>query len=204
VLRDGGLERETRLAVRQRREQEAEDAASGRELHQRSAVFALAGDDHDQLGEMLGELSDHRRDVGRARGVGHQYARLEVGQLAGDVIEIRSGRHRRAARGGLLDGFDQVRVAAQHQDRRVMRLLGAGAMRVELQIDLVGRAMCRPSVLSVGHTNPSFRGFHVCRLILLMQHGMTENCICLFQSSGVNCGAKTGRTAGIPEIPPPA
>ena len=70
------------------------------------------------------------------------------------MIEVRSGRNRRAARGGLLDGFDQVRVAAQDQDRRVMRLLRPRPMRVELQVDLVGRAVCRSGVLSIGHRTP--------------------------------------------------
>ena len=69
VLRDCGFERQTRLAVRQRREQEAEDAASGGQLHERSAVLALACNDHDQLGEMLSQLRHHRGDVGRARRV---------------------------------------------------------------------------------------------------------------------------------------
>ena len=90
VLRDGGFERQARLAVRQRREQETEDTASGGQLHQRRAVFALAGNDHDQLGEVLSELSHHRGDVGGARRIDDQHTGLQIGKLAGDVIEVRS------------------------------------------------------------------------------------------------------------------
>jgi hypothetical protein len=108
---------------------------------------------------MLSQLRHHGCDVGRARRIGDQDARLQVRQLAGHMIQIRSGGDRRAARGGLLDGFDQVRVAAQDQDGRVMRLIRARAMRVELQIDLVGRAMCRTSVRSIGHTTPPLGAF---------------------------------------------
>jgi hypothetical protein len=103
---------------------------------------------------MLGQLRHHRGDVGGARRVGDQHTRLQLRQLAGDMIEIRSGGDRRAARGGLLDGFHQIRVAAQDQDRRVMPLVRPGAMRVEFQIHLVCRAVCRTSVLSVGHRTP--------------------------------------------------
>jgi hypothetical protein len=108
---------------------------------------------------MLRQLRHHGGDIGRARRIGDQHTRLQVRQLAGHMIEVRSGRDRRAAWGGLLDGFNQVRVAAQDQDGRVMNLIRSGAMRVELQIDLVGRAMCRTGVRSIGHTTPPLGAF---------------------------------------------
>ena len=146
VLRNGGLQGEARLAMRQRRQQEAEDTAGGRELHQRGAVLALARDDDDQLREMLSELRDHGGHVGRAGGIGDQYAGLQVREFLGDMVQIGRMGDRRAARGGLLDGLHQIRVTAQDQNRRLVAFLGSSTLThvlsvVDFEIDLVLTAL---------------------------------------------------------------
>jgi transposase len=77
--------------VRQRREQKAEDAAGGSQLHQRSAVLALAGNDDDQLGEVLGQLRHHRgyQAIQAIDGVGRTIAAVLVAEI-GDVDRFRS------------------------------------------------------------------------------------------------------------------
>ncbi len=165
VLRDRGFEGQTGLAVRQRREQESENTSRGRELHERGAVLALAGDDHHEFREMLRELRHQCRHVRGAGRIDDQDPRLQARQAISNLIEIRCMGGRAAARGCLADGFDQGGIAAEDQDGG---MVGVGFAEnpcalgvVDFQIHFLAGTI----VLSIRH-GPTPRGFHAEGLIL--------------------------------------
>src|SRR5262245_5010550 len=62
-----------------------------------------------------------------------------------------------------------------------------GLAVVDLEANLVA-SVClgsRTNLMGIGH-RPAPGGFHACPAILLMEYGMTENCICLFRETVVN------------------
>src|SRR5690606_7939422 len=117
--------------------------------------------------EMLRELRDHAGYVGGARRVYDQYARSEPRELFGYVVQIRSVLHRRAARRGLLDCFDQLAVPAEHQQRRlapVRRGWLEAARVIDLLVHFV-RAVRHAAMLRMSH-GPLLGFFVLCPLIL--------------------------------------